>query len=521
MTTKAIYTISQQTMAATSALAETYCSNFLNKPTLSQFYSVMNIMSNTIATNPPPSGNYNNSAWQNQIFTIVTSLLQQTYKTLAFFKSNPSSSTTSGLNTSSFDPLSQNFFVDSGRFPNGIFLSSIGLFFATVDQTNSVTIRIRPTVNGYPDAVNDIPGSIVTKNPIDINIPNPSVETNSIGPQTNFYFDHPIYLPPGQYSLMISSNSNNYTLYASKMGEVQYGTTSVISSPSYTGALFKSQNASTWVPAVGETLAFVINMCNFAGGTTTFDLKSRTSLNPFQYDLVNLATNDQTFNSVDSITYSIDTKNALTNSFSGYTNVLVNQNNQLPYRQVQQHAGDTIVSATVTNTDNYTSPVIDLQRLNSIFVKNILTPYNSANTVSESLGGFGNGGASARYITRRVTLNNNFNSTGLTVYVDVNRQPGTKIEVYYKVMSQYDANNFDNNPYVLMSPILTPGSGLAYTGPTDWTQDTYQALNISYNDINTGTLYNNFNTFSIKVCFYSDNPSIAPQIKNFRAIATA
>jgi hypothetical protein len=27
--------------------------------------------------------------------------------------------------------------------------------------------------------------------------------------------------------------------------------------------------------------------------------------------------------------------------------------------------------------------------------------------------------------------------------------------------------------------------------------------------------------FAIKVCFYSDNPAIAPQIKNFRAIATA
>jgi hypothetical protein len=118
-------------------------------------------------------------------------------------------------------------------------------------------------------------------------------------------------------------------------------------------------------------------------------------------------------------------------------------------------------------------------------------------------------------------LNNNFASTGLTVYLDVNRQPGTKIEVYYKVLNQSDANNFDNNPYVLMNPILTPGAGLAYTGATDYVSDTYQALNISYNDITTNIPYTNFNVFAIKVVFYSSNPAIAPQIKNFRAIATA
>ena len=137
------------------------------------------------------------------------------------------------------------------------------------------------------------------------------------------------------------------------------------------------------------------------------------------------------------------------------------------------------------------------------------------------LGGFHNGTAVARYITRRVTLNNNFQSTGLTVYLDVNRQIGTKIEVYYKVLNSNDTNNFDNNPYVLMNPILTPGAGVIYTDATSYTSDTYQALNITYNDLTTNALYNNFNVFAIKVVMYSSNPSIVPQIKNFRAIATA
>ena len=105
--------------------------------------------------------------------------------------------------------------------------------------------------------------------------------------------------------------------------------------------------------------------------------------------------------------------------------------------------------------------------------------------------------------------------------MDVNRQPGTKIEVYYKVLNIADLNTFDDQPYHLMNPILAPGAGLAYTGPSDWTSDTYQALNITYNDITTNALYSSFNIFAIKVVMYSSNPAIVPQIKNFRAIATA
>jgi hypothetical protein len=88
-------------------------------------------------------------------------------------------------------------------------------------------------------------------------------------------------------------------------------------------------------------------------------------------------------------------------------------------------------------------------------------------------------------------------------------------------LNQNDPNNFDLNPYVKMDPILIPGIGLATTGITDYTSDTYQALNITYNDIVTGTTYTNFNVFAIKVVMYADNPAIVPQIKNFRAIATA
>jgi hypothetical protein len=418
------------------------------------------------------------------------------------------------------DPLSQNFFVNANLYPNGVFVSSVNLFFATKDSTIPVNVRIRPTVNGFPDAVNDIPGSLVYKNPADINIPAPSVVTNDLGPATTFTFDYPIFLLPGQYSLMIASDSNQYTMYASKLGQVQYGTQNVITQLNYLGSLFKSQNASTWVPAPGETLAFIMNVCDFAGGSVTFDVKSKMT-DEIDFDLIHLMTQDLAFNSLDSINYKVLTHNLATGTQSSPVPVVANQNYNFTSRQKVSTAGDIIIRPTITNTDRWTSPVIDLERLNTILIRNNIAPYYSANTTSESLGGHYNGGAVARYITRRVTLNNNFDSTGLTVFLDVNRQPGTKIEVYYKVLSILDLNTFDDQPYHLMDPILAPGAGLAYTGPSDWTSDTYQALNITYNDITNNTLYSSFNIFAIKVVMYSSNPAIVPQIKNFRAIATA
>jgi hypothetical protein len=418
------------------------------------------------------------------------------------------------------DPLSQNFFVNANLYPNGVFLSSAVLYFATKDPTIPVNIRIRPTVNGYPDAVNDIPGSLVYMNSADVNVPDVGAITSGLGPSTTFTFDYPIYLKPGEYSLMIAADSNQYNMYASKLGGVQYGSQNVITQLNYLGVLFKSQNASTWVPAVGETLAFNLNICDFAGGTASFDATSIAS-DQVDYDVVHLITQDLAFNNLGSINYKVLSHDLATHTQSSPISLLADDNYNFTVRQTQSTASDIIVRPTLTNTDRWTSPVVDLERLNTILVKNSINSWSQGVSDSESLGGHYNGTAVARYITRRVTLNNNFDSTGLTVFLDVNRQPGTRIEVFYKVLNITDLNSFDDQPYVLMDPILAPGAGLAFTGPSDWTSDTYQQLNINYNDITTGANYASFNIFAIKVVMYSSNPSIVPQIKNFRAIATA
>ena len=65
---------------------------------------------------------------------------------------------------------------------------------------------------------------------------------------TTFNFDSPVYLQEGQeYALVVLSNSLDYKIWITQMGETDVsGTNRIISSQPYLGSLFKSQNNTTW-----------------------------------------------------------------------------------------------------------------------------------------------------------------------------------------------------------------------------------------------------------------------------------
>ena len=63
------------------------------------------------------------------------------------------------------DPLAETFFVDGTIYPNGLFLSSLDVYFKSKDTNNiPVTCEIRTTVNGYPSTV-VVPFSDISKLP--------------------------------------------------------------------------------------------------------------------------------------------------------------------------------------------------------------------------------------------------------------------------------------------------------------------------------------------------------------------
>ena len=174
------------------------------------------------------------------------------------------------------DPLAQTFFVDSKRYPYGLFLESIDLFFRAKDDGNiPVIVQIRPTVNGAPSSDYWYPESVVVKYPNEINVSeNPILTTSSTA--TNFRFDFPVYLKPGIYAFVVLTSSNEYTVWESEKGSTTVNNEFVDKQP-YLGTLYKSQNAMEYVPFMNEDLMFKLNRCVFPTTPATFYFENETA----------------------------------------------------------------------------------------------------------------------------------------------------------------------------------------------------------------------------------------------------
>lgn len=415
------------------------------------------------------------------------------------------------------DPLAQTFLVDGTVYPNGIYLSSLDLYFATKDSTLPVSIQIRPTETGYPSSSVIIPFSEVYKNPEDVNIPASAEVYDNIGPATNFAFESPVYLAPGEYCVVVISNSDKYNVYAAETGQTILGTTNKITSQPYLGVLFKSQNGSTWTAAQTEDMCFKLNQCIFDRGQISFTLDVDALTASTDYDLVKLTSQELNFGDSTSVTYEINTKTKAGGTFSGYRDISAGSNFELDQTMTATSAGDVVVRVTMNNTDQYVSPVIDLERVSAILVKNKIDAYSGAINTTELTPISGT--AQAKYITRRVTLADGFDASGLNINVLVNRRPGTSIKVYYKILNKYDTSSFDDKNYVEIPKTTLAGDTIFTNNPNEYAEENYQAFNITYNN---GTVtYDDFNVFAIKIAFFSSNQSVVPQIRALRVTAVS
>lgn len=132
-----------------------------------------------------------------------------------------------------------------------------------------------------------------------------------------------------------------------------------------------------------------------------------------------------------------------------------------------------------------------------------------------------NGGiADAKYITRKITLADGFNGGDLRVLFSAYKPTDTEIDVYYKVLSQDDADNFDNKRWTKMT--LIGGINSNSISRTDYKKYIYAPgiNNIADNFINYDG-FTNFKYFAVKVVFRSRETTKVPKVKDFRAIALA
>lgn len=169
------------------------------------------------------------------------------------------------------DPLAQSFYVQD---ENGIFVTSIDIYFFSKDEILPVTLQLRSMELGLPTSV-VYPFSEVVLDPSQVNV------SSSASIPTKFTFSSPVYLTGDTFhSIVLLSNSEKYNVWVSELGQVDVTSTVsgleanqiVVNKQPLLGGLFKSQNASTWNEQPLDDLKFTLYRANFksSSGSVSF-----------------------------------------------------------------------------------------------------------------------------------------------------------------------------------------------------------------------------------------------------------
>ena len=550
------------------------------------------------------------------------------------------------------DPVSQTFIIDKQNFPNGAYITSIKLFFATKPSSDAapVTLSIVGTLNGYPNG-STLDNSIVT-------LPAYKIKT-STSPQyldetayTEFVFDSPVYIQSETlYAMLLQSSSNEYTLYTASNGDTalpssvkNFATdpypssiTKIASAP-YVGSLFLSQNAQTWTADQNQSLMFTIERAVFdttktpairmvvpkkmpqrtlvenqidyyTNANNMTNNIGTTSNNDLLVDAFNLTTTDFVPSSTSiTYTYSATLQNGTDTS---EVNVNPGKYGTTMYEHIylNDNKGERILQANSTtsfsmygyleSTDDAVSPIIsdagtsvftiqyDINNcplsnnlvsiidggsgynVNTTTVtispptgKNGEQAYATANVVdgiidaiyvttpgagyietptvtivdANNTPGTGatavvagetsskGGPAATRYITKKVVLEGGFDSGDLNVYLSAYRPVGTDINVYYKVLSRNDAQEFDAGYWQLMTK-TNSCDGTYSQARNDMHEYTFAPGTlgkdqgfVSYLSDN-GETYYTFSQFAIKIVLTTTDKTLVPYLSDMRAIA--
>ncbi len=311
------------------------------------------------------------------------------------------------------DPLAQTFLINPDQFPQGIMLSSVRVCFKTKDAQAPVTLQIRTVVNGYP--------STVVYPYADVSLTPDKVKTSVIpsltdsNKYTEFTFDVPVYLLPGEHSIVLLSNSVGYEAFVGEIGQVNIANSVKISEQPYTGTLFLSQNGSTWT--ADQTSDLMFSLYKKAYSTTTpgfayFEVDMSNQSANALFDLMHVMSTDVVLANTN-IDYQFISENT-----TGETHPYISFLPKLDYKMVDGYGRRSLNKATgnttfslrtvLSTTNRDISPMIDRTRLNLLAIENkinnlqlknngfvITNPGSSYTTASVSITGGGGTGATA------------------------------------------------------------------------------------------------------------------------------
>ena len=320
---------------------------------------------------------------------------------------------------------------------------------------------------------------------------------------------------PGEYAIIVITNSLKYESWVAEMGQNLVGTTRKVSEQPYAGVFFKSQNASTWEQDQNQDLTFVLNRCSFTTAGTHEAVFHNYNSADYTMDTMHLTSQEVHIDKTD-IEWSIKTTDKSTSQLSSaYTNTVLRDNHKFANQQIiTSTAGSFIGRATLSSESEYITPILDTKRLSVIAIENKINNLLTNETELPS-----GGDALARYITRRVTLTDGFDAQDLKVYLTVNKPPGTEITVYYKVLSVFDPDRFAEKLWVAMSQ-TSKVSSVSMTDD-EYIAFEYDPVGTTVNYTSGGATYTSFKTFAMKIVMTSTSTATIPRVADLRVIALA
>jgi hypothetical protein len=130
----------------------------------------------------------------------------------------------------------------------------------------------------------------------------------------------------------------------------------------------------------------------------------------------------------------------------------------------------------------------------------------------------------ARYITKKVVLTPATDSSDLRVYYTAYKPYGSRINVYYKVLSRNDTSNFDDQNWVLMTDVgeqpnsfsLNRGDAREYVAAPG--SNNQPDNKITYTS-SSGTTFTTFSQFAIKIVLSTSDTTKSPVINDLRVLA--
>ena len=102
---------------------------------------------------------------------------------------------------------------------------------------------------------------------------------------THFEFDHPVYLQNNtEYAMAIETDSVDYDLWASRLGEIDISTSTVITTQPSLGSVYRSQNVDNWTEDNFEDIKFRLYRAEFVTNRSAEILLKNENLG---YELLN------------------------------------------------------------------------------------------------------------------------------------------------------------------------------------------------------------------------------------------